>query len=81
MAVGSVICCNVASTSEASFYPMIQSNYSTSSDWSAWRSTTVSEAPGFYLDPVAYIETEVIRDSMFSSELSTGNSLKFDSVI
>ena len=81
IAVGSVSYSKVASTRGASFYAIIQSNYSTSSDWSACLSTTVSEAPGFYFFPTIPVETDVMRDSMFSSELSTGSSLRFDSVI
>lgn len=42
----------------------------------------MSEAPAFCFEAIALVETEVvIRDSMFSSELSTGNNLRFCSVI
>ena len=82
MAVGSVNCCSVASTRAESRCATIESSYSTSSDCSACLRTTVSDAPAFCFETIALVETEVvIRDSMFSSELSTGNNLRFCSVI
>lgn len=69
----------VDSTIAGSFYVITQSSWSVSSDWRAWRSTFVNEAPGvaklaFFFLPR---ETLVILDSMLSRWTSLGKSLRF----